>query len=303
MNKLDVSLFGGHPLTLADFNFIQEAWRDSFRAAANILRDPASSGLAPSFVIAGCERTNPSAGVWAIAEGYVAIEGEICYVPAHNVGYSDINDPLFWYVEQTAVAPSPVEYRDFSLQNVHLQRVAKVRTTSSSVPFATMPTVRAMLDRRQRGRTGTFTLINGWTGIIEYTVVAGRLQLYGYVQASSNIINAAVMCQVPAELTPKVFGLGYVGTMPVLTSGEFAALAVGLSLSGGGLPFNSTRLFLNGTTITSTVQYPVMAELTNLTSAPPRTCNLRVMQPQAIPGGSDSVVYNLNGITWDITAE
>jgi hypothetical protein len=302
MNRLDFGQTGGHPLTLDDFSFIQDAWRDSFKAAVNLLRDPALTTLLPSFIIAGCEKTNPSAGVWSIAEGYMVYEGEICYVPAHTLSYSNINDPLYWYIDQTAVAPSPVEYKDFSIKNIHLRRQAKVRTTSSTVAYSTKENVRAMLDRRQRGDIGTINGANGWTGGITYVKAHGRVSLYGILSTTSNTTHGNVMFQLPAELTPYCHGFGYLGTAPAVDSLIAGILALQLAQSGL-LPYMALRVYLNGSTPTSYTPWPLTIQPLNLTSPPPRVANLRVLNPVNIPPGSDSVLYNFNGISWDIAAE
>ncbi len=229
-------------------------------------------------------------------------EGEICYVPAHTLSYSNINDPLYWYIEQTSVSPSPVEYKDFSVKNVHLQRRAKVRTTSSTVPYDTGENVRAMLDRRQRGDIGTINGTNGWTGVITYVKSHGRVSFYGILSTTSNVTHGNVMFQLPAELTPYCPGVGYVGSAAAISSPEAVAVAIILA-AGGSLPHTALRVYLNGTTPTSYTLWPLTVEPINLTSAPPRVANVKVLGPVTIPGGSDTVVYNFNGISWDIAAE
>jgi len=305
MTKLDTSFNGGHPLTLADFNFIQEAWRDSFVAAVNMLRSPSESTLAPSFIIAGCAKTSPSAGVWAISEGYMVYEGEICYVPAHTLSYSNVNDPLYWTVEQTAVAPSPVEYKDLSNKNVHLQRRAKVTTTSGVVAFNESATVSNILDAKLRGESGTLTLINGWDGNVTYRVIAGRVTLFGSVSANSNTIQGNVISNIPAAICPWIHIYNnYCGLGPATDSIIAGLVALDVFLNGGNI-YPATRLhrLSSNINVLATTAWPLAVVPKNLTGAAPRTAQLRVWNPINIPGGYDYVVYNVTGISWDIAAK
>lgn len=303
MNKLETSLLGGHPLTLDDFTFLQEAVHDGFKALSNILSDPNNPSLEPSYIIKGCEKTLQSAGIWQINAGYIVISGEVCYVPQHTVSFSDEADPLYWIIEQSAVAPSPVEYRDLQLQEVHLQRIAKVSTTTSLLPFESTLTVRALLDRRQRRGSGTFTLINGWEGAVSYTIAHGRIHLHGFINCSSNTIQSLVAFNIPSALAPWGWGFdNYVGVMPSIESSQAGVLAIAYALSGG-ISFPCTRIHRFESTINSASCWPCHILPNNVTSAAPRVANFLVYQPQNIPSGSDTVVYNLSGISWNIAPE
>jgi hypothetical protein len=303
MNKLDTSQPGGHPLTLDDFSFLQEANRDSFKGLANILSDPQASGLEPSYIIKGCEKSLLSAGVWQIAAGYVVINGEICFVPQHNVSFNDEADPLFWMIEQSVAPPSPVEYRDLQLQDVHLRRVAKVSTTPGVIQYEAIPTIRALLDRRQRRNSGSFALTNGWQGDVRYTIVHGKIQLHGYIYCSSNAIQSLSAFDIPGALSPWGWGFNhYLGVMPEVPPLIAGSVSVAYGLYGSN-SFPSLRLFKSGSTNTSVSYWPCHIIPLNASAIPPRICRFFVFSPQNIPNGSDGVVYNLSGINWDLPAE
>lgn len=302
MNKIDFNQTGGHPLHLEDFAFLQNASIDAFKAIANILQEPQSSGLTPTYIITGCVKTNPVPGTWAISEGYVVIAGEIYYVPSHSISYVDVNAPLYWTVEQTNETPSPLEYKDFSIKNVHFSRVAKLTTTLTSTVYNPAQNVAQRIDMIHRGVTGSLTLLNGWDGALEYRVIAGRVTLYGSVLANSNTIQSAVISNLPAEICPwvRIYD-DYCGVGAATNSTIAGIVAADVALNGGNL-HPAIRLQRNSgdNNILATAAWPIQLVPQNLTSAAPRTAQLRVWNPVNIPAGFDYVVYNLNGISWDI---
>lgn len=300
MNKFDTTQSGGHPLTLNDFDFIQKSWIEGFKCLSNILQLPSDEGLEPSYIIAGCEKTNPSAGLWQISEGFVVVKGELCYVPQHNVSFSNINDPLYWLVEQTIVEPSPVQYKDFNVKDVHLQRVAKATTTTTDVLYNPEQNVKNRLDKIQRGQSGSLTLLNGWSGSIDYRVKHGMVFLYGEIICESNTIQSETVCLIPSEIAPFYRGFGYIGTSQAVSEAVATAIGFGAALYGGHT-HQSTRIFRNDSgTLISTSGWPLTIFPDNLNLPAPRTPRLFVLNPQNIPSGYNSVSYNLNGICWEI---
>ena len=68
---------GGMPLYGDDLRFIQESYFEGFKALLAMISEISPNG----FIISGCKVTQQS-GTFDVSEGYICIQGEICYAPA-----------------------------------------------------------------------------------------------------------------------------------------------------------------------------------------------------------------------------
>lgn len=132
MNRLVTTETGGHPLTLNDLGFLQTAWTEIFRGLAVGL-DFNATGR--GIILTGCALTD-NGTTWEISAGYVALHngalGEVFFVAQHDTGVANTvpQSALYWNVQETDIAPSPVTYKDLTVHNVHKQRRLTLGTTA-----------------------------------------------------------------------------------------------------------------------------------------------------------------------------
>lgn len=128
MNNFKTTDNGGLPFVLDDFRWIDSGYREAFKGIMS------AYGVADStaVIISGCARTVAS-GTVTIAEGFVSLGGEICYVPTHTyaeptggqVEYFDLN------VTYDPVGNKP--FQSTSNFDTYEKRACKI-TVASSVP-------------------------------------------------------------------------------------------------------------------------------------------------------------------------
>lgn len=84
MNKL-LTPNGGMPLEGDDFRWEQDAIRDAMKGMLHYYAQPTSGHL----ILSGCAISFAS-GNASVTEGYVCINFEVCYVPAHTVAVASL---------------------------------------------------------------------------------------------------------------------------------------------------------------------------------------------------------------------
>lgn len=128
MNKF-LPTTGGHSLRLDEFNLMQSAYLDGFKALVYKIA-PTGNVILDGLVI---DQTGVNV---VFTSGYIAIAGEIYSVPAGSFPKSsDPADDLYFLPVETAIAPSsPVIYEDTTSHNAHFSRTAilKYKTISDT---------------------------------------------------------------------------------------------------------------------------------------------------------------------------
>jgi len=111
--------YGGHPLKNDDFNLLQSAYSESFKAIISVF-DPSLNIILSGFII-----TETSTTI-TCTEGYVSWLGEIYKID--SVSFAKQNGgQLYLQLDEVVMPPSPVTYKDQTLQNVHLNRKLKFK--------------------------------------------------------------------------------------------------------------------------------------------------------------------------------
>lgn len=128
MNIFKTNYNGGLPLVLDDFRWIDSGYRQAFRGIMSAF------GVTDqyTFIISGCERT-VNAAVVTIAEGYVSIGGEICYVPEHNYSEPTGVTVEFWTILSSYDATGSKVFQNSSVNDAYEIRTGKI-SVASSVP-------------------------------------------------------------------------------------------------------------------------------------------------------------------------
>lgn len=128
MNNFKTTDNGGLPFVLDDFRWIDAGYREAFKGIMS------AYGVADStaVIISGCARTVAS-GTVTIAEGFVSLGGEICYVPLHT--YAEPSGGQVEYFD-LIVTYDPLGNKPFQSTvnyNTYEKRACKI-TVASSVP-------------------------------------------------------------------------------------------------------------------------------------------------------------------------
>ena len=106
--------FGGHPIKNNDAMLMQDAYFLGFQALSALL--DVSQNIILSGVVATSNGTTVTTTV-----GYVAWQGEIYLVAANSFPVISGGQYFLKFIQNT-IAPSPTEYKDGSIQNVHVDR-------------------------------------------------------------------------------------------------------------------------------------------------------------------------------------
>jgi|GEM_PF-7114514 len=296
MNRFDTSQVGGHPLTLADFNFIQNTYKDAITGITKAFG-------ADSYILSGCIKSLQSTGVWAISEGYIVIQGEVCYVPDHTVSFISASDPLYWSIEESSIPPSPVNYRLTGATNVHFKRVGRVTTIASSIPF-NLPTISRLIDISQRSEAFSLSIINGWNGKIYGQVTHGYFYLFGQIHASSRAIMQTPFIDIPSHLTPPLLtSNGYYGSTPAKnTNLALAELSATSSryIIGSAQYFQSSNIIKEGSILIQS-DFEISDEgYAFLLSPPPRTLKLQILETPPLQATYATVTIGIGSVSWPV---
>ena len=94
------NIVNGMTLFHDDFRFIQDTMISTIETLAKSL----GGDKLGNFKITGCSYKLPISGMLIIHEGWVYLDGEVLYVPEHQVNYSNLNKCKF--VKQTSLDPA-----------------------------------------------------------------------------------------------------------------------------------------------------------------------------------------------------
>lgn len=128
MNLFKTTDNGGLPLTLNDFRWIDEGYREAFKAMMSGYGVDDSTAV----IISGCERTVVS-GTVTIAAGFISIGGEICLVPSHTYPEPTIGQVEYWDLFNTFDVTGLKVFQSTLDYDTYQVRVGKI-TVASSLP-------------------------------------------------------------------------------------------------------------------------------------------------------------------------
>lgn len=214
MNRLITTETGGHPLTLDDLGFIQNAYRETFVGLLMGLSESANRG----YRLVGCETyLNSGTNTLWINEGYVVIKlgiaTELFHVKHHNLGVASFGvDPFWKYVEED-IAPSPVTYKNLNIKNVHKKGTLTLVPTAQTFLFpkySETPTWESSLKNWFWKPKTQFPHLNGWIPGVNpvpngsYSVEGKRVFLSGDIRYSGTTLPVPnkPFTILPPELRP-----------------------------------------------------------------------------------------------------
>ena len=128
MNKLKTTDTGGFDCKLNDFRFLSKGVEDAFKGILS-----AFTPTATTYILSGCTYTLVS-GTMTMSEGYVAIDGEVCYVPAHSISFTTPAN-LYWDVEISYDSEGFKQFENFDWHDTYEVRVAKIKYNNTAVPL------------------------------------------------------------------------------------------------------------------------------------------------------------------------
>ena len=104
-------------------------------------------------ILSGCQLTQGIA-TWQIAQGWVILAGEVCFVPAADTGLANASNPqanLYWNINESAAAPSPHQYHDLTVKTDTLERIAFLQTGVTLLSLAQTPKYEQAIANKLRG--------------------------------------------------------------------------------------------------------------------------------------------------------
>ncbi len=160
MNHLNVNLLGGMYLESEDWMFNQNGIKDALKGLVSM--------VGGNVHLSGIESISPVGGNWDYPEGYIAIEGEIYYVPAASVPANGAH----WYWE-VVESYDPAGYEVFqdggAPQNTYVVRTAKLATyptaqseTATRKSTVNMKSLSDFVLNRIQNNSNRFSLAQQW---------------------------------------------------------------------------------------------------------------------------------------------
>lgn len=125
MNKLNTTDNGGFPLDLDDIRWLQDGIAEGFKGLLSAF------GINPadSFIISGCAVVD-NAPNYDIAEGYISLNGEVLYVPAHSLAQTG-GHTYYWDLEVTYDSSGLESFRNGTSYDTYEIRRGKLKSTGS----------------------------------------------------------------------------------------------------------------------------------------------------------------------------
>lgn len=124
MNKLDLSFLGGHPITLDDLEFLQNALTEGIKGAIS----PFQFGGSDPVILAGIIGTISGLNTNFTA-GFIVVNGEVYYVPAATVVTAS---PICIDIAETIDTAGDVTYEDLATHSTYLVRKGLLKNTAGS---------------------------------------------------------------------------------------------------------------------------------------------------------------------------
>lgn len=121
MNQLITTHNGGFPLVLDDVRFLMESYTTAFKGILNGFSLP----TAETIILSGCEKTT-TGGVTTVSTGFVALAGEVCFVPEHSYINPSAGEKEYWDLELSFVPAGDKEFQNSVVHSTYQQRIAKV---------------------------------------------------------------------------------------------------------------------------------------------------------------------------------
>lgn len=118
MKKLEFK-FGGHPVHNDDADLIQSAYAEGLKAIISIF-DASLNVILSGFII-----TDDGTTI-SCTSGYISWQGEVYSIPSTSFA-KVVGGNLYLNLVSTVLAPSPVLYKDQTLQNVHIDRTLQLK--------------------------------------------------------------------------------------------------------------------------------------------------------------------------------
>lgn len=128
MNNLKTTDTGGFPLKLDDFRFVNNAVLEAFKGMMSMYDVTDSHAV----ILSGCARTSVS-GTTSIAQGYISIGGEICFVPAHSYPTPSVGQNEYWMIDVSYDTSGNKTFQSTTSHNTYEVRVGKIQV-SNTVP-------------------------------------------------------------------------------------------------------------------------------------------------------------------------
>ena len=168
MNNLKTTDTGGFPLKLDDFRFVNNAVLEAFKGMMSMYDVTDSHAV----ILSGCARTSAS-GTTSIAQGYISIGGEICFVPAHSYPTPSLGQNEYWMIDVSYDTSGNKTFQSTTPHNTYEVRVGKIQV-SNTVPagFTTYANTKNVFTLMKEG-VGMFPgIIVMWGGSVS-TIPSG----------------------------------------------------------------------------------------------------------------------------------
>lgn len=121
MNKLITNNNGGFPLVLDDVRFIMDAYTSAFKGILNAFAMSGENAV----ILSGCQKT-VSAGLTTISEGFVGIDGEVCYVGEHSYINPSAGEKEYWDIQLGLLPAGEKLFQNGDTNFVYQSRVGAV---------------------------------------------------------------------------------------------------------------------------------------------------------------------------------
>ena len=204
MDRIDIYA-GGQAISKQDLDFLQNAIRDTFIQSNGLLSN--------SYIISGCKFTGDTVAGWALTEGYLVLNGELCKVdtttyPANPLGFLN---PSF--VIAQSVAKQKVN-KDGVTRDVRIVRKATVvETLDQGVPLFLMDNVW----RTVGNDDGETTLAAGFSHLsgseLQYKRMGKKVYLRGVINHGGTLNSAFTVFTLPDKknfaFTNSIDAVGY----------------------------------------------------------------------------------------------
>lgn len=126
MNNLKTTDLGGLPFKLDDLRFIHASVLDAFKGVMSTYGVSNSQAV----ILSGCTKTTAS-GTTSIAQGYISIGGEICFVPAHSYPNPSVGQVEYWDIDVSYDPAGLKQFQNTTPHDTYEVRVGKVKVASS----------------------------------------------------------------------------------------------------------------------------------------------------------------------------
>lgn len=211
MNKFHTEDDGGLPLKLDDFRWFLNALENAFKG----LLSPFGVTDQYAFILSGCNRSVAS-GTVTIAEGFISIGGEICYVPAHSYSEPSPGNYEYWVINETNDSSGNKEFQSGINYDTYKVRVGKI-SVSNSVPAGHVEYVNTqdISDRiRSIINTGDWLFLgddDDFYGTPGSTPVAERRYAFKTIEGFIHLRGGKVLddITIPTDVTIDTLPVGY----------------------------------------------------------------------------------------------